>query len=580
MRSRQNHDKQAASSSLPPSLQRTTDAPPAHIPSTIPSSGLDASFARTPALSLQRAPAPGAPTSHFGGQTDLSLAAPSARPTLAPTIQRAVDDPDGAIRKKFIDAAKKGGLRAFDVNNAKHVLTNILADNDTEPDAWDEWVSYWEKHGPALCHKSAEVIAQKMNEAKGKREKIDQEIGELVFEEDVGEKKDKGKEIVSDDEEQIDWDKETFGPSDLDYEKQLETHYPLIQDISERVLWEMYEEEGFLQWEEPEEKEITGEEGKQEKEEKKEPTEESGRYGCTDMGQKTLNKAIVKSQKGEGMDVTRLEQSFIFNHFKSPKSGSIKTRSNPEREHLTVNYQENRNLKSQGVPGVGTYDEHLERVNNKAQEGGLGLKDLFQDMEESHDERVKKMKRRVSLKLPTLKETRLKDISETLVKEEDKTEALNGMEQDRSYRDCLATSTAYEGIGSLWTPTMGLKNLNPMFHVGATTAAIKEQEGEELGSKDRSDRDKTLSVSKQVLKVLIDKTMDEKFKPNFQRRTGLFRRSKVLKKFLKDPKNKDAEEEMANEVRRIYGGKRKRTNSNPGALPDDPKKKKENEEDF
>lgn len=573
---RSHQDKQATPSTSP-SLQRTAAPSAAHACDGVSLSGLNASFAHTPALSLQRPPARASTAPSFGGHVDLSLAAPTTRTTLAPTIQREVDDPDGAIRKKFIEAAKKGGLKAFDVRNASKTLTTILAENDTEDDAWADWVDYWKKHGPLLCHKSAETIALSMQKAKDKREDIDQAIGELVFDEEVEEKKDKGKQTVWEDEEPIDWDKETFGSPGFDYEKQLDTLYPQIQDIAQRTLWEMYEEEGFLQSMQPEETEVTGEEGKKEKEEKKEPSESWGEFGFTEMGQKTLNKAIVKSQKGEAMDTSRLEQSFIFNNFKCPTSGSIKTRSNSEREHTTLNYQENRELKSQGIPGIGTYDNHLGRLSDKASEGGLELKDLFQDMEGSHEERVKRMKKRVSVKLPKLTEKKLDDISETLVKEEDKTQGLNQLEQDRSYRDCLATSTSFDGIGSLWTPTMGLKTLNPMYHEGATTVAIKEQKGEELSKDEKELRGKTVSVGKNALKELIAKTLDEKFKPAFQRREGLFRRGKVLQKFLKDPKNQEAEEELGNEVRRIYSGKRKRTPSNPGVQPDEPKKKKEDD---
>lgn len=575
MRSRQSQAKQVSSSS--PTLQCAPNSSPTHANTSAPPSGLNASFARTPVLSVQRAPSHVAITPGFGGQIDLSLTAPTPRPALSPVIQRQVDDPDGAIWKRFVAAARAGGLSRYDVDNATGQLSQIFHDNDTESDAWDDWVAYWKRVGPGICHKAANVIAQKMKQSKEKLEKVDQDIGKITYDETMEEEEKKRPQTLWGDEEPIDWANETFGGSETNFKQKLETHYPRLQDLSERVLWEMYVEEGYL-----------GPKGSDESESKDDSEDGDGRseeessdddFVTTKLGQQCLNKAIVKSQKREGMDLSRIEQSFILNHFTCSKSGSMKTRTNPENEHLTLNYQANRSVKSQGVPGIGTYDNHLSRLSDKAAEGGLALNDLFKDREGSHEERVKRMKHRLSQSGKKLKEQKLNALSETLVKEEDKSEALNVLEQDRSYRDCLATSTAFEGIGSLWGPKQGFKTLNPMYHDGATTAAIQEQEGVEFDKKQKGNRQKTISVAKDVLNELITKTMDETTKPGFQKREGLFRRGHALRLFLEDPDNQDAELAMENEVRRLYNGSRKRPLGDTNPEPERPKKKRKVQEE-
>ncbi|HEX2927317.1 MAG TPA: hypothetical protein VHP38_13840, partial [Ruminiclostridium sp.] len=430
---------------------------------------------------------------------------PAVSPGNSAIIQK-VDDPNGQLFKMFRDCAYKVRVSKFYIKESE--IKKIIKDSGTVDEAFESWMNAVIKiqsQNGLLAVKTIlpDEEIKKIMRAERQRIKSQRDKEELDARFVSPPPKDTTYDMEM--EEKVpDGEMEEYMKSptrDDQYEKMLEEGYTGIQAISSQTMDEAFEEQGWMN------------KGK-----------------ITDKGQQLLNWAKANIGK-DSMGITPIQQAFILTHFIPPKDGSLGMQPFPNSTvSLEINFQEavSATVNSGVIPGVGTYDQHLDRMQKDP------IDDLyFTNISGTKEERKARLVEK--LKAKGYEDQKAAGMAEEIIKEEDKTRNLQFLEQTRNFEDQIATSMAFEGVNDIWSLNQGLgQRLNPMHNKSATSSINKirmRRTGKALQDAQRVRKEIT-KTAKTTLKEAIVRTKRAK-----RTNPKMYLALRAVREYLKNPKS-------------------------------------------
>lgn len=235
------------------------------------------------------------------------------------------------------------------------------------------------------------------------------------------------------------------------------------------------------------------------------------------------------------MPVSKAQTDFLLSTYAPEKTGSIGFQWRPEQLPLKLNFRQSEEpISTNVIPGVGTYTEHLVKMQQQHRQTGMPPETPvhYGMLGGKKDERIERMKEEIRKSRPEKKwaEEELTQLASEIILEEDKTMNLQLLEQSRSHRDLMATSLAFEGSGKLWPVSTGMgSSMNPMYASGATSAVNEERRTK----RKTPARTHTIEIAIKTLHDAIKRSKDLGQMQAFKERRWLYHSIKALRNVLK-----------------------------------------------